>query len=142
MQTVIEDDSAPGLLMEAAELQNATWDNSHEFHLQGKLYDVKQIRFENGKRFYVCLQDELEESIEKRSNDLFNNAPAADQEKAGTNQSKALLSWLQSLYCEPVPAFLFPVQRPDHHKYFERAQPGIKTLAIHFPAQPPEYLDA
>lgn len=81
-------------------LATATWEKEDEFRLDGRLYDVARVGWQDGVRFYACVNDGLEQRLEGQADALANALLDHPQTPQG-KLTKALLDWLQGLFFPP-----------------------------------------
>ncbi len=103
MQHRIEaDEKGQSVLIAAANLHPSDWEDTHEFRLHGKLYDVSDAVYIDGQKYYRCFDDELEVRMEHSSDHLASNLFDSHSADKDSKLVKSLIDWLQDLYYQPV----------------------------------------
>ena len=108
-----------------SESENLNWKKSHEFELNGEMYDIVESKKENGKITYTCFHDTKETKHKRRFYKLISNLllPESDQ-----NSDENKLSTNQKIhFCQPVPEIIIM-----SISEIDRQQSAYSQNAYHF----------
>jgi hypothetical protein len=96
---------SPLVLIEAETISRSDWEGKSEFRKDGVLYDISGSVTIKGRQYYQCINDQLEERMERSADHISHAAlglkPGDSRNNTQSKIARSLMDWLQGLYYQP-----------------------------------------
>lgn len=115
------------------------WATDDEFRLNHRLYDVLDIRYQSGKKFYRCLADDAEVTAEEKADELTQDLAVPSPSGQANRLAKSLADWLSHLFYEPAARYHQGLDCVFQKKQFVTASEfDLRDPFLHPAVRPPD----